>query len=197
MNYHRRLNENGTCDIICTRCFLTLGTVGGISAAREVEANHRCAALPRDGTSAKVVSIADFGSSRREAASKSSVVHCGHSAYRFIPHIPFVFVSVPFFVYILPTIAEFFASRYVNLWFAAILPGDLVGCICLATIFRMRVSGPLLYLALTACEGCMYVFHLVSPSALIWIADLVPTLVIVGLVARGRATVHEDNFASF
>ncbi len=57
---------------------------------------------------------------------------------------------------------------------------------CLIAVFKMRRAGLFLYLFLTACESGLYAFHIVAASALLWIVDLVPTLVVAGIILRRR-----------
>ena len=76
------------------------------------------------------------------------------------------------------------ALRTVNPWLAVVLPGDLAGCACLALIFRKMKFAASLYVALTAMEALLYVSHLASMHALLWFADLVPTLVVAANVLR-------------
>ena len=85
-------------------------------------------------------------------------------------------------LYVLPTVIKLLAARHLNPWLAIILPGDLAGCAWLFGVFKMQKTGLILYLLLTACEGCLYVSNTVSADALIWIADVVPTLIVAGII---------------
>lgn len=79
-------------------------------------------------------------------------------------------------------VIKLLAARHLNPWLAIILPGDIAGCAWLFGVFKMQKTGLILYLLLTACEGCLYVSNIVSADALIWIADLVPTLIVAGIM---------------
>jgi hypothetical protein len=109
-------------------------------------------------------------------------------------YIPFAYVTIVFFAYALPTAVEFIATQHFNPWIASILPGDIVGCLCLAAIFKLRRTAVLLYLTLTVLEALFFQLDLVSAHALIWIVDLVPTLVLLRLAAhiRGDAPPHSS-----
>jgi hypothetical protein len=85
-------------------------------------------------------------------------------------------------LYVLPSVIELLATRHLNPWLAVILPGDIAGCAWLFGVFKMQRTGLILYLLLTACEGCLYVSNIVSVGALIWITDLVPTLIAAGII---------------
>jgi hypothetical protein len=198
MNYHRRFSEDGTCEIICTGCFLTLGTANGIIAAKEIEARHVCGVKQRP-----QMAISPLSGNRLATSRPIAPLHFSKQSSRISAIVqgtpaPFVYLAVGLFIYALPTGAEWIASHHLNPWFATILPGDLTGCVCLAIVFGMRRTGLILYLLLTACEALLYIGHFVPAGALLWIVDLVPTLIVAGTIAqrqRPRAPLHETAAA--
>jgi hypothetical protein len=42
MNYHYRYDHEGNCEIVCTRCFMTIGQARGLASVRGIEAQHQC-----------------------------------------------------------------------------------------------------------------------------------------------------------
>jgi hypothetical protein len=101
-------------------------------------------------------------------------------------NISILFLSVVTLLYAVPTIVELLIAQRLNPWLSVILPGDLIGCACLVAVFKMRRAGLVLYLFLTACEASLYAVHIVTANALLWIVDIVPTLVVVAIILRRR-----------
>ncbi len=93
-------------------------------------------------------------------------------------------IAVALLAYAVPTLLEFAASRALNPWIAVILPGDVVGCACLAFLFGKLRIGMALYLFLTAVEGFLFVIHVIPVGVLLWFTDLVPTVVLSGVLLR-------------
>jgi hypothetical protein len=104
-----------------------------------------------------------------------------------LANLPLALFSVAFFIYAVPTTLEFFASRHFGPWFSTILPGDLVGCLWLGVVSRMRLVGLLLYIFLTSSESVLYGFGLVDSGSLLWLTDLVPALLVAAVMtARSK-----------
>jgi hypothetical protein len=97
-------------------------------------------------------------------------------------NLPFALFSVAFLIYAIPTAFELFAVQHLSPWIATILPGDVVGCVWLATVSRMRLLGLLLYIFLTASESGLYAFNLVDAGSMPWLTDLVPALFVAGVM---------------
>jgi hypothetical protein len=101
---------------------------------------------------------------------------------------PAAIAAAVLFLYALPAVAKMIAVQHVNVWAACIIPGDLVGCICIGTMFKKPRIAILLYLTLTAVEGYLHAAHLLPEAAFVWLVDLVPTLTVAALVIyRTRA----------
>lgn len=186
MNFYRRYDKGGSCEIICTSCFRTLGVASGLAAVRKLEARHVCVKKPVLQEIGNVVPIRSSHDGQ-----PSSILNWLEHRFTFQENLGALNQSLAFFVvilllYALPTIVEFAAARRLNPWLAIILPGDVMGCAWLIVVFRMPWAGLLLYLFLTACEGCLYTFHLVPVNTLPWIVDLVPTLVVVAAMLHAR-----------
>lgn len=183
MNYYRRYDENGNCEVICTRCFATVGTANDLSAARKIEALHVCG-RNTDEDAPKIIAI------DRAIGSSSTLPRVdslfGAAVKLKAPNTPILFLVVLFFLYVLPTVLELLATKRFNPWLAVILPGDLIGCACLITVFRMPRTGVALYLLLTICEAALYGSKVVAARDLIWIVDLVPTVIVACLIMRTR-----------
>ena len=104
-----------------------------------------------------------------------------------MPYTPLFFLAVFLLLYAFPTVVELAAVRYAVPAMGIILFGDLVGCVCLATILRSPYIAGALYVSLTFCELWLQSSGAVRSAVLPWILDLVPTLVVVGKIARMRA----------
>ncbi len=102
----------------------------------------------------------------------------------------FALTSVALFAYAVPTALEFFASQHLSPWASTILPGDIAGCLWLASAFRMRLLGLLLYILLTASESCLYVSGLVDVGSLVWLTDVVPALCVAAVITRLNQRSH-------
>jgi len=89
--------------------------------------------------------------------------------------------------YALPTLLEFAIIRHSNLWLAGILVGDLSGCIGIFVILKKRKLAVLLYLALTALEFWLYSTRILSAHTLVYLMDLVPTVIVASAMLRPRA----------
>ncbi|MGA2538164.1 MAG: hypothetical protein ABSF53_19290 [Terracidiphilus sp.] len=176
MEYHYRFFADGSCDIICTRCFLKIGKGQELSAAREQAALHVCQAGVVQGG----------GFSARQSTDHAVRRWLRKLDIQALPAPLFLLIAVTVF-YVLPTLLEFAILRHANLWLASILVGDLSGCIGIFVILEKRKLAVLLYLALTALEFWLYSTHIVSAVTLVYLMDLVPTVVMAGAVLRPRA----------
>lgn len=186
LNYYRRYQQDGSCIVICTRCFLTVGIVHGQSAVRDLEAGHVCANLSK----------APPAENQPEASSESRIqpASAGFAgSLDFLRAVTrsnalLVFAGLAIVLYFLPTALESLAAHYANPWLSIILPGDALGCGALVAVFKFPRTGFLLYPLLTGLEGSLYVSRYITPAALLWIADLVPTLVAMGVFLYMRRT---------
>lgn len=181
MNYYHRYKESGVCEVVCTRCFLTLGNANGLIAIREIESHHIC---PIQSPKAPAV---DAPVEEQAASFPIPIRH----PFAFIRAMPtsrmlLIFFLTVLLLYGLPTVIELLAARHFNPWLAIILPGDLVGCACLAILFRMHRAGSYLYLMLTLGESALYASRTLTADSLLWIVDFVPTLVVAGVILRSR-----------
>jgi len=71
-----------------------------------------------------------------------------------------------------------------------ILFGDLIGCVAIARISWKLGAG--LYVGLTSVKALLVQTAIVSPSALLWVTDLVPALVLAAF-AVALVTVSDLN----
>jgi hypothetical protein len=185
MNYYYLYDENGACEVICTRCFATLGIADGLSDAKKLQALHTCG-RNNDRDEPKTIPI-DRGLSRPSASRPNQVERLfGTSGTLHNLNNSILFFAVVALLYALPTVLELLATKHFNPWFAVILPGDVIGCACLITVFRMPKTGLALYLLLTICETTLYESKVVAARDLLWIVDSVPTLIAVVLILRAR-----------
>jgi hypothetical protein len=185
MNYYHRYDQDGNCEVICTRCFATVGIADGLSAARKFEALHVCGKNKNQDTP-KIIPIDRAISSSSESIF-TRVDHLFGAAGKLKAlNTPILFMAVVFLLYALPTVLELAATKHFNPWLAVILPGDVAGCACLITIFKMPRAGLALYLLLTICEAAFFGFHIVGAKDLIWIVDIVPTIAVTCLIMRAR-----------
>ncbi len=182
LNYYRRYQQDGSCMVICTRCFLTVGIAYGHAAARELEAAHVCSRAGKEGR------LQSAGAPPTAAAHRAGFVS---GSFRFVEAVanwnPLVLAAaLALALYALPTALEYFAAQHMNPWLAVILPGDAVGCAALIVLFNKRRTGLILYLLLTGLKSVLYLSRAVTPIALVWIVDLIPTLVAMSIVPLRR-----------
>jgi hypothetical protein len=183
MDFYYRSLPDGRCEVVCTRCFITVGTAWNIEHIRRIEGSHTCLAKrpavsrPKPAESevpqvaARVAKVSsDFNKPSKSRVARSVTLLC--------------LVAALFYAF--PKTLEFSALQKWNPWISVVLPGDLAGCLCLAIVFRKMKAGILLYLLLSAAEACLYWLDLTPADVLPWIADLVPT-VVISLMVLGPA----------
>jgi hypothetical protein len=100
------------------------------------------------------------------------------------------------FSYVLPTVIERVLVARVGPFWAYVVLGDVVGCMAIGALTQWRL-GIVLYLILDAVEGVLFLTHLVGPTAMMWLADAVPTfllclLAVVVVRMRGGWRFHPD-----
>lgn len=178
MDYHHRYKEDGSYEIICTRCFLTVGLASGHAVARMLEARHIC---PKANHLTSTPSGDHPGAIRRELSSQPA------RSLRFVAtaketHFALLSVAVILAFYALPTGLEFITTTYLGPWAGTIFLGDFCGCVCLATIFKLRRTSLILYAVLTIGEGALFASRFLPASALLWITDVVPTIVVMAKI---------------
>lgn len=184
MEYFRRYNPDGSCVVICLRCFATVGAAGTVSAALTIENAHECTRHPvADQKQASPGFLSRVAALRTDLSSRflRSVARLQ------MPYTPLFFLAIFVLLYAFPTVVELAAVRFAVPATGIILFGDLVGCACLATILRTPVVAGALYLSLTFCELWLHSSGAIRREFLPWILDLVPTLVVVGKIAWMRA----------
>ena len=184
MEYFRRYNPDGSCVVVCLRCFATVGTAGNASAALTLENVHECTRHPLADQKQTSHGVLDGVEGSRGNLS-SSFLRSAASLPR--TYTPLFFLAVLLLLYAFPTVVELAAERWAVPAIGIVLFGDLVGCACLATILRRPVVAGALYIGLTFCELWLHSIGAVRSVVLPWILDLVPTLVVAGNIAWIRA----------
>jgi hypothetical protein len=184
MEYFRRYNPDGSCVVICLRCFATIGAAGNVSAALTLENVHKCVRHPiADKNQVSTPILRGVETSRENLSSRFL-----KSAARLqMPYTLLFFLAIFLLLYAFPTVIELAAVRWAVPAIGIVLFGDLVGCACLATILRAPVVAGALYLLLTVCEFWLHSTGVVRRVLLPWILDLVPALVVAGRIAWVRA----------
>lgn len=183
MNYYRWYEKDGTCKVICMRCFLTVGVARGLMDLKRLEALHECSRVTVRNN--MLVIPASQRTRRQLLASPLARVRdlvrlTEHQSLRMLA----ACLGIVLLLYVFPTAIELAASQHLTAWFAIILPGDILGCLCLVVLFRMYRTGIALYLLLTVCESYLYKSNLVPESLLVWLVDAVPTIVVAAVVLR-------------
>jgi hypothetical protein len=175
MNYHHRYVEDGSCEVICTHCFLTIGVVKGLAAVKELEGTHICSArasmnghLSQPSPDISSPKIRRFPAYADKIASLS---------------VPLLFIAIPLLLYALPTAIEIVLLPHIGPWLTSIVFGDLVACACIFAVFRMRRTGLILYLLLMISKACLYSAHIIPANMLVWITDLIPALIVMAKIA--------------
>ncbi|MES2220948.1 MAG: hypothetical protein V4587_08290 [Acidobacteriota bacterium] len=183
MEYFRRYNPDGSCVVICLRCFATIGTAGNVSAALTLESVHECV---RDGAADQHPASMRIVGGVEDLRGNLSSTFLRSAARLRMPYTPLFFLAVVVLLYAFPTLVEFAAERCAVPAVGIVLFGDVMGCACLATILRQPVVAGALYVALTCCELWLHSSGAIRSVFLPWILDLVPTLVVAGEVAWMR-----------
>jgi hypothetical protein len=178
--YYRSLPE-GRCEVVCTRCFLTLGAAREMEGIRRMEDSHRCpAAQPTASVHARSADPwAGVAPTLRRPSAPAA-----HVSMRRMVQNALLLLAAAFALYLLPTVFEFAALRHWNPWISTVLPGDLAGCAFLCIVLRKVKAGICLYCLLTLIEACVYRLHIMPLSVLPWFTDLVPTIVVSMIVLR-------------
>jgi len=182
MYYHRRYLEDGSCEVICVRCFQTLGTAEGIAATRHLEAAHVCKVLAFPNAPCR---------DRSENASHLVPTIKGGQLSSYSKQIlglpvPLLLLVAPLLLYGLPTALEFLLQHFTGPWLAGILLGDLTACICLYAVFGMRRTGMVLYLVLAITKICLFAAQAIPANVLLWMVDSIPALLVLVKIARMR-----------
>lgn len=86
--------------------------------------------------------------------------------------------------YVLPTVIELVAAHDPGFGIGVIVFGDLTGCACLAALLGMPMFGVVLYVLLALSEAALYFTGVLSATTMAWFADMLPTLVVAGRIAR-------------
>jgi hypothetical protein len=93
--------------------------------------------------------------------------------------------------YALPTYLELSAASHVGLILAVFLIGNVLGCLAIALVdWRIAAS---VYSSLSLFEFGLMRFAHVRPEELVWLADLVPTVIIVGHILLARSEEPSEN----
>jgi hypothetical protein len=85
-------------------------------------------------------------------------------------------------LYVIPTVLEILVVDTLGPWLAVVGLGDLVGCLCLALVFRRTWLATGIYVATTLVEVWLYYFRLFPPYQLALLADFAPTVVVLGFI---------------
>lgn len=179
MHYYHRYLENGKCEIICTHCFLTIGTAGRLLTIKKLEGEHVCALPP-----ALTANHAGGTLPRASIPQTGWLAVCSEKLAS-LP-LPLLLLAVPILLYALPTALEMAVSTGIDPWVTGIVLGDLAACACIYIIFRMPKTGVLLYLLLAVVKFCLFSAQLISANTLLWFTDSIPALIVMARIASLR-----------
>jgi len=175
MNFYYRSLQEGRCEIVCTRCFRTVGAAGEIDEIRRLQDCHACA-VRRD-----AVPVPPLADSRDLLPASLRVM----SRLKEPKGSSYLMLSLAaLFLYVVPTLFEFTVLRNWNPWIAVVIPGDIAGCFCLAVVFRRVKIGIALYCLMTMVEAVFYWLHVAPLHVLPWLTNLVSTLVVFCIIWR-------------
>jgi hypothetical protein len=185
MNFYYRSLPDGRREVVCTRCFLTLGAARDMEDVRRIEGSHQCAATRMPALRPVSPGALRSHSGRRFAATLETVerVAHGYSGPQMLRNIVLL-MAASLVLYVLPKVLELTAMRHWNPLLSMILPGDLAGCAFLVVVFGKVKEGISLYCLLTVMEAWVYWAQISPLNVLSWIIDLVPTLVVLVIVMR-------------
>lgn len=186
MKFYRRFYEDGSCRVICLSCYEMLGTGLDREAAERLGTAHVCREWVLAG-----------GESGARQAAEAEEMERPRRAWLAGLHPMVLLPMIALLFYAAPTGLEILARVHVNTWLAVILPGDLVGCAALIWLAKLPRTGVLLYIGLTALESCLHLTHTMRGMTMAWVADLVPTLVMMGVAMRRGERRERGQEASF
>jgi hypothetical protein len=186
MQFYRRFYEDGSCRVICLNCYEMLGTGLDREAVGRLESEHICREWTKAGEeSGSRIHLVDATRAENPGPRPARV-----QMWLLLP-------AIALLCYGVPTALELLATVHLNTWLAVILPGDLAGCAVLAGLAKMPRTGVLLYLGLTACECCLHITHAMRGTTMVWLADLVPTLVVMKVALQGGLGTAKRRVESF
>jgi len=176
MDYHYRFLADGRCEILCTRCFSTIGEATTPGLARVQADLHLCPLAPGPG-----ITMRPSTEGQKEAVRAQFLTHG-------LPGIPapVLLVLAISVCYLLPTVLEWTILHYSSGWTGAVLIGDLCGCVGIFVLLRRKRLAVVLYVALTAVEYWLCAAQVVSTQMLLGLMDLVPTAILAGAIVRPR-----------
>jgi hypothetical protein len=187
MNFYYRLLPDGRCEVVCTRCFLTIGAAHQIEDVQALENGHQCmpARIPAIRPPAPAAIRPAIHAHWRLSSSLRPLLSVTNAigTPRLVRN-SLLLMGATLFLYIMPNAFEFLALRHWNPWISTVLPGDFLGCAILCIAFRKIAAGISLYCLLTAFEACALVFHIIPLGVLPWFTDLIPTVVVAVMVLR-------------
>lgn len=191
MDYYHRSNDDGSFETICTRCFATLGQTKEWNHLAGIEAEHICPARSKGSAAPPPASPFAAQPTPSPRGLDWFFVNSGRTN---VPQTLLMLCTGVVCFYIFPSVIESELLKHLSTWVACILFGDMAGCSFLSLVCGLKKTGVLLYLFLTGCEGTLYGLRLLPRSLLLWVVDLVPTLIVAVLIlassyrtARARA----------
>lgn len=174
MDFYLLLRKDGTYDLICTRCFLTVASTKDPSTIQSYQTLHRCKdsqigsakALPSKNPHHKVPSR-DAGKLLPQLASIRPTV---------------LLILGALLLYAFRTAIESWLLYSRNQGLAIVAIGDLLGCACIFFVLRRKRLAVAVYVVTAAIEILAYSLNLLSGQALCWVTDLAPTLVVFAMM---------------
>ena len=100
-------------------------------------------------------------------------------------------------LYLVPTLVERILLIHFGPWLACVVFGDLIGCVVLFTLFRVRSLAVILYAACGLMDAFLIKRHLVSLDVMTWITDLAPALLAGLLCASAGVYLFQSNESDF
>jgi hypothetical protein len=187
MYFHRRFLEDGSCEIVCTHCFRTIGVAAGLLAIKKLEAAHICAAAgDKSKRSAQSLDLNRAMAAMPLRPAKNSDWISVHAGKVLGLPLPLLLPVVTLLLYGLPTAIELLLLPHTGIWFASIVLGDLTACVCIFAVFKMRRTGVILYLLLIIGKSLLYTAHIIPVNVLPWITDIIPVLAVIGRIVSMR-----------
>ena len=190
MKFFRRYSPDGSCRIICLRCFTTIGTAKHSSETLGLEDKHVCAS--QHVVRANQQSTGNFRVVQTSNLDGTSSL-LNFAAHLQMPDIALLLMAILLLLYGFPSVIELAALHSRIPTVGIIGFGDLAGCACLATVLRMPATGLALYLALLACEIGLYSAGALPRPLLPWILDLLPVIAVMGIIASIRSAVLKSS----
>lgn len=175
MDFYIHARKDRIYDLICTHCFAVVASTNDPASIRVPE-THQCIR--------PVHVSASISTETNRSQDQGGLNKPGAPGLLPFARPSAFLIAAALLLYGLPTVLEFLLIRQVNPELVVVVVGDLFGCAFIAIFFKKVWLGIALYALMSGIEASAYGLHLLPRGTLPWIADAVPTLVVLGLIQK-------------